>query len=106
MAVSEIRIGEKYILDIDAFKKITDNDYLYGISLKDFSRIFDGINTVKSISLSSIIRSSEIKTLSPSEICGSFFIYFGEKFPFYYHRKELFSIIKRVITHTQEEMEI
>lgn len=106
MAVSEIRVGEKYLLDIDAFKKITNNASLYGIALKKFSNIFNGINTIKSISFSPILGFSETKTLRPSEVHGDFYIYFGEEFPFYFYRKELFSIIKKVITHAQEEMEI
>lgn len=33
MAVSEIRVGEKYLLDIDAFKKVAEGEYLYGKKL-------------------------------------------------------------------------
>lgn len=110
MAVLEIRVGEKYLLDIDAFKKVSNNNYLYGIHLKDFVRIFDGKNIIKNVSFEPTfeptIENSVVKSIKLDEALRDFYIYFGEDVPFYFYRKELFSILKKVTGYIQEEMEV
>lgn len=106
MAVLEIRVGEKYLLDIDAFKKVSNNNYLYGIYLTELVGIFDGKNIIKEISLSSTGKNSVVKSIKLDEVLRDFYIYFGEDLPFYFYRKELFSILKKVTGYIQEEMEV